>query len=139
MKRRPTSRHRREQDLLRGALLRGEHVEVDCRLRRTSPRGWGPWTDALLNVGPLPDGAVSWHVEDPISVGLPSKLGVVNADFVEIDAVDLRPVRFRSEAFWGLDGDIVVLRSERATTELALPEPLLQPLYTRLAAQLTPG
>lgn len=90
-------------------------------------------------VGPLPDGAVSWHVEDPVAVGLPSKHGPVDADFVDIEEVDLRPVRFRSEAFWGLDGDIIVIRQERATTELALDTDLVGPLGGRLADQLLDG
>lgn len=136
MSRRPNSRRRREQDRLRRGLVRGEHVEVDCQLRRTSARGWGPWTDAIVVVGPLPAGAISWHVEDPISVGLPSTNGPVDADFVDIDEVDLRPVRFRTEAFWGLDGAIVVVRHERATTELALPPALVHPLLDRLTEQL---
>lgn len=90
-------------------------------------------------IGPLPDGAVSWHVEDPVAVGLPTKHGPVDADFLDIEEVDLRPVRFRSEAFWGLDGDIIVIRQERATTELALDADLTGPLASRLADQLLAG
>lgn len=111
-------------------------MELDCQLRRTSARGWGPWADAIVIVGPLPSGAVSWHVEDPVAVGLPSTTGSVDADFIGIEEVDVRPVRFRTEAFWGLDGDIVVLREERATTELALVPALVHPLVDRLAEQL---
>lgn len=106
------------------------------RLRRTSARGWGPWTDSIINIGPLPDAPVSWHVEDPITVGLPSTHGPVNADFVQIGRVTLRPVRFRTEAFWGLDAQIIVLQAERTTTELAVAPHLTQPMYDRLVDQL---
>jgi hypothetical protein len=129
-------RGRRGKRDLRSTVVRGEHVELDLLLRRTSARGWGPWTDAVLILGPLPASPVSWHVDDPVAVGLPVTRGPVSADFTEIDRVNLRPVRFRSEAFWDLEGDIVVLHAERATTELALPPDLTGPVYERLVAQL---
>lgn len=130
------SRVRRERESLQRRLIRGEHVELDCRFRRTSARGWGPWTDAIVIVGAAPDGAASWHVDDPVTVGRPSTDGPIDADFVEVTTVEFRPVRFQTEAFWGLSGDIIVIQEERATTELALPAPLLHPLGDRLAAQL---
>jgi hypothetical protein len=136
MSRRPLNRRSRLVDELRGQLLRGGHVELDVRLRRTSARGWGPWTDSIVNIGPLPDGAVSWHVEDPVAVGLPSTRGPVDADFLAIDRVTMRPVRFRTEAFWGMESDIVVLHSERTTSELAVPPLLTEPLFDRLRDQL---
>ncbi|MCU1497933.1 MAG: hypothetical protein JWM47_1886 [Acidimicrobiales bacterium] len=129
-------RGRRRQDLRRRALLRGEVVELDCQLRRTSARGWGPWTPATVTLGSLPDGIVNWHADDPIAVGLPAVRGPVDATFSEIDEVWLRPVRFRTEAFWGMDADIVVLRSERATTELALAPNLTGAVTERLRDQL---
>ena len=39
-------RSRREGEARRRGLLRGEAVTILCPLRRTSARGWGPWTDA---------------------------------------------------------------------------------------------
>ena len=48
----------------------------------------------------------------------------------------LRPVRFRTEAFWGMDAEIVVLTSERATTELALAPDVTAPVVERLREQL---
>jgi len=117
-------------------VVRGAHVEVDVKLRRTSARGWGPWTDAIVIIGPLPDSPVSWHVEDPVAVGLPSTRGPVSADFRAIDRVTRRPIRFRSEAFWELDGEILVLHAERTTTELALPASLTGPVYDRLVSQI---
>ncbi|QXC60983.1 hypothetical protein KSP35_22155 [Aquihabitans sp. G128] len=111
-------------------------VELDVQLRRTSARGWGPWTPATITLGSLPDGVVNWHAEDPVAVGLPAIRGPITATFTEIDDVWLRPVRFRTEAFWGMDAEIVVLRSERATSELALAPDLTGPLLDRLAEQL---
>lgn len=128
-------RGRRRRDL-RSAVVRGEHVEVDVRLRRTSARGWGPWTEAIVILGPLPDSPVSWHVDDPVAVGLPVTRGPVDADFTDIDRITLRPVRFRTEAFWGLEAEIIVLHAERTTTELALPPPLAEPVHDRLVSQL---
>ena len=87
----------------------------------------------------MPDGVVNWHADDPIAVGLPSVRGPVDATFSEIDDVWLRPVRFRTEAFWGMDADIVVLQAERATTELALGPDLTGPLVERLREQLGLG
>lgn len=106
------------------------------KLRRTSARGWGAWTDATLAFGPSPHGAVRWHVDDPVAVGLPSTRGPVTVTFTDIDEVRSRAVRFRTEAFFGMDADIVVLVSERATVELALPVDLTDPVVDRLRAHL---
>lgn len=127
---------RRRRDETRRALLRGEALDLEARLRRTSARGWGPWTDVELRLGPIPDGPVDWHGDDPIALGLPVTRGPVDDRFTEIDDVWLRPVRFRTEAFWGMDGEIVVLAAERTTTELAVPGPLTGPLFDRLREQL---
>lgn len=129
----PFGRSKRRRDERRRALVRGEAIDLDCRLRRTSARGWGPWTEARVSLGALPDGSATWHVEDPVAVGLPSVHGAVDARFDEIDDVWTRPVRFRSEAFWGMEAWIVVLRAERATVELACEEDLVAPLAERLA------
>ncbi|HEX2577486.1 MAG TPA: hypothetical protein VHK88_14120 [Aquihabitans sp.] len=132
----PFGRDRRERDDRRRSLRRGEAVTVACRLRRTSARGWGPWTPAELTLGPVPDGPVGWHADDPIAVGLPATRGPVDARFDDIDDVWSRDVRFRTEAFWGMDGGIIVLAAERATTEVAVPPELLGPLLERLQSQL---
>lgn len=107
-----------------------------AKLRRTSARGWGAWTDATLAFGPSPAGAVRWHVEDPIAVGLPATRGPVTVTLVDIDEVWSRAVRFRTEAFFGMEADIVVLTSERGTVELALPADLIGPVVDRLCAHL---
>lgn len=127
---------RRSRDARRGALLRGAEVVLEGRLRRTSARGWGPWTDVVLSLGSAPDGPVSWHADDPVAVGLPATRGPVDATFTDIDDVWPRPVRFRTEAFWGMDGEIVVVTAEGATTELALPGPVTAPFVERVREQL---
>ena len=85
----PFGRGRRAGRDLRSTVVRGEHVQLDLLLRRTSARGWGPWTDAVLILGPLPDSPVSWHVADPVAVGLPVTRGPVSADFTDIERVHL--------------------------------------------------
>src|SRR6187399_1231713 len=94
---------RRRDGDLRIELSRGGPVRVPCRLRRTSARGWGPWTQAHLLLGALPDGEARWTTEDPTSVGLPSTIRVVDLPFEQVTDVYLRTVRFRSEAFWGMN------------------------------------
>ena len=128
----PFGRSRRRRDERRRALVRGEAISIDCRLRRTSARGWGPWTDAVLSLGALPDGVVRWHVDDPVAVGLPAIRGAIDAGFVDIDEVWQRPVRFQTEAFWGMEGEIVVLHAERTTTELACEPAFTHPVADRL-------
>ncbi len=129
-------RNRRARDSTRLALLQGAGVSLDAHLRRTSSRGWGAWTPVRLAFEPLPDGAVRWRAEDPVAVGLPAAHGSVDATFGEVADLWTRGVRFRTEAFWGLEADIVVLGSERTTTELAVAPDLLPALLPRLRAQL---
>lgn len=114
-------------------------VTLDIRLRRTSARGWGTWTEAELDLGALPEGDAVWRVDDPVAVGLPTTHGPVVVRLAEVDEVYLRPVRFRTEAFWGMDADIVVCPAERFTTELAVPAELARPLADRLRALLAPN
>lgn len=128
--------NRRNRDALRRAVVRGEAVTLECRLRRTSARGWGPWTDATVMLGALPDGKVGWHTDDPVSVGLPAGRGPVDGEFADLDDVWSRPVRFQTEAFWGMDGEILVLAAERSTTELAVPAVLSGPCFERICDQL---
>jgi hypothetical protein len=132
----PFGRARRQREAWRRALLHGEATTVAAKLRRTSARGWGAWTDATLVFGANPRGAVRWHVDDPVAVGLPATRGPVTVTLVDIDEVWSRAVRFRTEAFHGMEADIVVLTSERGTLELALPVELTAPVVDRLRAQL---
>ena len=45
-------------------------------------------------------------------------------------------MRFKSEAFWGMEGQIVVLTEERVTTELSFPSPVTEPMVQRLRTHL---
>jgi hypothetical protein len=132
----PFGRARRQREARRRALLHGEAATVAAKLRRTSARGWGAWTDATLAFGPSPGGAVRWHVEDPIAVGLPATRGPVTVNLVDVDEVWSRAVRFRTEAFFGMEADIVVLSSERGTVELALDAELTGAVVDRLRVHL---
>ena len=85
-----------------------------------------------MSFGALPDGEVTWHVDDPIAVGLPAVRGVVDATFTDVHEVWARPVRFETEAFWGMDAEIVVLRAERSTAELAIDPVLTSVVVARL-------
>ncbi len=134
----PFGKARRRREERRRALVRGEEVEIDCHLRRTSARGWGPWTPGVVGLGALPHGLATWHVEDPVAVGVAAVHGPVDARFADVDDVWLRPVRFQTEAFWGMDARIVVLEGERSTIELAVEAALAEPLAERLGDLLAP-
>ena len=127
---------RRRDGDLRAELSRGGPVRVPCRLRRTSARGWGPWTEAALLLGPLPDGAARWTTPDAVAVGFASTIDVVDLPFEEVSDVYLRSVRFRTEAFWGMENDIIVVPSERGTIEVAVPPGDAEPVANRLAELL---
>jgi hypothetical protein len=126
------------KDVVRNALLRGAPIQVPCTLRRTSARGWGPWTPGVIDVGGLPDGEVRWLVRDPISVGFPITRGEVDEPFTDTTEVWLRPVRFQTEAFHGKDAEIVVVVSDWATIEIAVPKDDSGPLAERLDDLLLP-
>lgn len=132
----PFNRSRRSRDTVRGALLRGEAVDAPCLLRRTSARGWGPWTDAVIGVPEMGEANISWHVDDPVAVGLPVLRGPVDEYFTEVEHLGLRAVRFKSEAFWGMEAEIVVLTEERVSTELAFPVPVTDAVIQRLRSHL---
>jgi len=112
---------RREADARHRALSRGDAVALPCRLRRTSARGWGPWTSAELVLGALPDGGARWRAPDPIAVGFPATRGPVDLPFTDVVEVAVRPVRFQTEAFHGMAAEIVVVVADPSTIELALP------------------
>jgi hypothetical protein len=113
-------RGRRDDGALRAELSRGGPVRVPCRLRRTSARGWGPWTEGVVVLGAVPDGEARWTTDDPVAVGFASTNAHVDLPFEEVSDVYLRSVRFRTEAFWGMENDIVVVASERGTVEVAV-------------------
>jgi hypothetical protein len=113
-------RRGRDDGALRAELSRGGPVRVPCRLRRTSARGWGPWTEGVVVLGAVPDGEARWTTDDPVAVGFASTNTSVDLPFEEVSDVYLRSVRFRTEAFWGMENDIVVVASERGTVEVAV-------------------
>jgi hypothetical protein len=114
------------------ALSRGDALALPCQLRRTSSRGWGPWTDADLDLGALPDGDARWRVADPVTVGYPILRGPVDQPFEEVTDVLLRAVRFPSEAFYGMAAEIVVVVADHSTMEIALPAGQGGPTASRL-------
>ncbi len=133
----PFGRKRRQTEERLAGLRSGVATVVEGRLRRTSARGWGPWTPVRITLGTLPDGAAVWHVEDPVAVGVPAVHGAVHASFASGATIWLRPVRFQTEGFWGTDAQIVVVEDDRSTIELALEPPLDQAVAERLTALLS--
>ena len=129
----------RRHEATHRALLRGDGIDLPCRLRRTSARGWGPWIDAVLALGALPDGEARWRVADPVAVGFPITRGPIDLTFTEVTEVFLRPVRFQTEAFYGKAGEIVVLAADRGTIEVALRPEHAGPVAVRLDELLFPG
>ena len=129
---------RRSDGDVRAQLSRGGAVLVPCRLRRTSARGWGPWTHGALRLGALPDGDARWTTDDPVAVGFASTNDAVDLPFEEVNDIYLRSVRFRTEAFWGMSNDIVVVASERGTIEVALPPGDAEAVAARLVDLLQP-
>ena len=132
----PFGRARRDRDALLLRFEHGEAIVVACSLRRTSARGWGPWTEAELHLSADPSIESWWHVEDPLAVGLAPGRGPVDVVLAVGAAVWVRPVRFKTEAFHGMDAEIVVIEGERSTVELALPVALVGPVTDRLVALL---
>jgi hypothetical protein len=127
-------RGRRRQQERHDLLAAGQAVEISCHLRRTSSRGWGPWVpgDLLL---PSPDSASGrphFTVADPMKRALVSgRAGGSGPVPVEgPGALVTRPVRFRGEAYYGLDADVIVLTTERHVSEIAT-----DPSETDLVAQ----
>lgn len=123
---------------LRDALRGTGALDVPCRLRRTSPRGWGPWTEGTVHLGVGPGGGARWSAADAVAVGFASINDGVDLPFDDVDDVVLRPVRFRTEAFWGMDNDIVLVTSDGATVEVAVPPGCAEPLAGRLVELLVP-
>jgi len=84
-------------------------------------------------LGALPDGEARWSTDDAVSVGFASTNDHVDLAFEDVTDVYLRSVRFRTEAFWGNEGDIVVVTAERSTVELALPPGDAEAVAARLS------
>lgn len=119
-------------------MLRGEPVTIDAWLRRTSARGWGPWTEAVLALGAVSGGEARWQVADPTAVGLAATHGPVDEAFGAETEIYVRPVRFRTERFWRAGGDIVVVDADGPRIEVAVPPGLADAVAERLV-ELRPG
>lgn len=136
-------RNRRRTDERLRTLRAGGAVSLDCQLRRTSPRGWGPWTPGHLELGAVGGeagaGVAVWGVTDPLAVGLPALHGPVRASFAPGAQLWVRPVRFATETFWGRDSRIVVVEDDRHTAELAFEPVLVDEVARRLSLLLEAG
>jgi hypothetical protein len=109
------------------------------RLRRTSARGWGPWTPGAIWL-PAPGLDVpTWSADDAVAVGFASTNERVVLPFEAVSDVYLRQVRFRTEAFWGMDNDIVVVVAEPATMEVAVAPGDAEAVAARLGALTQPA
>lgn len=115
-------------------LAAGQEVEVPCRLRRTSARGWGPWTDAVLLLAERGDHRAQWLASDAMAVGLTPSRADEPFPVADVVGVSVRTSRFREEAFNGPDTRIVVLTSERSVTEFCVPPDEVDEVRDRLAA-----
>ena len=105
-----------------------------CHLRRTSSRGWGPWVPGELSL-PSPGSGTAhpqFTVADPMKRALVSgRAGGTGPVPVEgPGSLATRAVRFKGEAYYGLDADVIVLTTERHTSEIAT-----DPSETDLVAQ----
>ncbi|MBV9953437.1 MAG: hypothetical protein JO291_15895 [Acidimicrobiia bacterium] len=115
-------------------LAAGEAVDVPCQIRRTSSRGWGPWVVGELALPAT--GPASFVAADPLKRSLVSgRAGGSGPVPVEgPGALARRAVRFRGEAFYGIDGEVIVLTTERNVTELATEPDDTELIATRLSA-----
>ena len=66
----PVLSSRRERPDRQRRLDAGEPVELAARIRRTTTRGWGPWTDGALLLAARTGGKSRWRVADPTAIGL---------------------------------------------------------------------
>lgn len=109
------------------------------QLRRTSARGWGAWTPATVRLPAVGAGTPTWEVDDPVAVGYAATNDGVALPFGAVADVYLRAVRFRTEAFWGMENDIVVVVAEDGTIEVAVPPGDAEALAERLQALTDPA
>jgi hypothetical protein len=84
-------------------------------------------------------GIPTWEVDDPIAVGYAATNDRVALPFGAVTDVYLRAVRFRTEAFWGMENDIVVVVAEEGTIEVAVAPGDAEALAERLQALTDPA
>jgi len=112
---------------------------VTCHLRRTSSRGWGPWIPGSLS---LPaSGTPQFVVADPVKRSLVSgRAGGSGPVPVESPGVlTRRAIRFRGEAFYGPEGDVIVLTTERHVSEIATESTETDLIAQRLRSLVQPS
>ena len=116
------------------ALAAGREVAVPCRARRTTPRGWGAWVDGTLRLpGDDDDGEAAFVVDDPSDVALVTRQGEAPVALEPPLEVEVRPVRYKAESFYGGDAGILVVTTARRTLEVALHADEVEPVARRLA------
>lgn len=130
----PWRQGRRRWEPRQALLIGGEAVELPCKGRRTTSRGWGMWADGRLHL-PGPDGGrAAFVVDDPTQVALVTRHGQAPVVLDPPFDVALRPVRYRAEAFPGMAADIVAVTSAQRVLEIALPPGEVAPAVRRLSA-----
>jgi hypothetical protein len=115
-------------------LAAGQEVEVPCRLRRTSARGWGSWTNGVLVLSARGEHRAEWRADDALAVGLTPSRALKSFRVTDVVSVVVRPARFREESFHGADTDIVVVTSERSVTEFCVPPEEVEEVFQRLGS-----
>lgn len=136
MPRSPRTRSRRARRELAArleALAGDEEVEVPCRVRRTTSRGWGSWVDGLLHLPAPGDGIAHFEVDDPSEVALVTRQGQAPVTLDPPVEVAMRRVRYKAETFFGAEAEIIVATSPRRTLEVALPATAVEAVARRLA------
>ncbi len=133
----PSRRSRRQAQSRRADLVAGRPVELPCRARRTTARGWGEWIDGRLRL-PGPEGETADFVaDDPHQVALVTRRGEAPVALAPPLEVAVRDVRYKAEAFHGGEAEIITVTSPRRVVEIALPPELVEAAARRLAS-LTP-
>ncbi len=125
-------------------LVAGMSVELPCRLRRTSARGWSPWVEGALEL-PARDATgeqARFVAAVPAKASLISGRAGRTGPYVLRGPVRLtrRAVRFKTEAFYGEDAAVIVLTGDPdtkdsvSTTEIALAPEDTDAVIDRLIA-----
>ena len=120
----------------------GDAVELPGRVRRTSARGWSPWIVGVLKLPTQGDvgGTVSFVADVPAQASLIFGRAGRTGPLVLRGPVRLsqRRVRFKTEAFYGMDAMVLVLtgdpdlKDSTTATEIALPADEVGAVVSRL-------
>jgi hypothetical protein len=137
-------RGRRSERSRHELLAAGEAVDLPCRLRRTSARGWSPWIEGQLKLpasgatGEVATFVADTPAQQALVTGRAGRTGPLALQAPM--RVSRRPVRFKTEAFYGMDAPVLVLvgdpdrQGSAAHTEIALPGPEVDAVVDRLIA-----